>query len=143
MITMPPHITTWIEPRHEAVLITTRRDGSPQSCNVVYAMRDGVARVSVTADRAKTRNLRRSPRGVLHVLGDSFWQYAAFSVDAALSPVTTTAGDLTGLELLEVYEAITGAPHPDPSEFFAAMIQEQRLVLHLSPVSAVGMGVDG
>jgi PPOX class probable F420-dependent enzyme len=131
----------WVAARHQAVLITLRADGSPQSSNVAYDLYDGRARVSVTADRAKTANLRRDPRGVLHVLGDSFWQYASIRVTAALSPVTTEAGDATGVELLEVYERISGGQHPDPQEFFEAMVAERRLVLSLTPVHLVGSGL--
>lgn len=49
------------------VLVTLRRDGRPQTSNVVYAVADRQVRVSVTQDRAKTRNLRRDPRVTLHV----------------------------------------------------------------------------
>ena len=141
MTPITPATRTWLDARHEAVLITTRADGTPQSSNVVFDAKDGVALVSVTADRAKTRKLARSPRGVLHVLGDTFWQYAAITVDAELSPVTTAPGDPTGVELLALYEAITGSPHPDPPEFLSAMVQEQRLVLRLTLLSAVGSGL--
>jgi hypothetical protein len=107
----------------------------------MYALLDGVAKVSVTDDRAKTRNLRRDPRGVLHVLGDSFWQHASVQVTASVGPVSATPGDAVGQELLAVYEAITGSPHPDPQEFFEAMVTDRRLVLRLTPVSAVSFNV--
>lgn len=51
------------------VLATVKRDGRPQLSNVGYAFdaAEGLVRVSVTADRAKTRNLERDPRVTLHV----------------------------------------------------------------------------
>ena len=59
------------------MLTTLRRDGRPQLSNIVYAVGgDDVIRVSVTADRAKTKNLARDPRASLYVLGDDFWAYA-------------------------------------------------------------------
>ena len=131
----------WIAARHQAVLVTIRADGSPQTSNIAYHLYDGKARVSVTADRAKTANLRRDPRAVLHVLGDSFWQYASVRVSASMSPVTAEPGDDVGRELLEMYNAMAPMPHPDPQEFFAAMVAEKRLVLSLTPVSVVGMGL--
>jgi PPOX class probable F420-dependent enzyme len=131
----------WLADRHQAVLVTLRADGSPQTSNVAFAVLDGVAKVSVTDNRAKTRNLRRDPRAVLHVLGDTFWVYASVTCTAELSPVSTVAGDEAGRELLEVYEAITGGPHPDPNEYFEAMVTDQRLVLRLTLDSAVGQGV--
>jgi PPOX class probable F420-dependent enzyme len=137
-VTLP---LAWLAERHQAVLVTLRADGSPQSSNLSYALVDGLAKVSLTEDRAKTRNLRRDPRAVLHVLGDSFWQYQSVRATAELSPVTTTPGDAVGRELLEVYEAIAGQPHPDPQEFFQAMVDERRLVLTLTPISSVGFGL--
>jgi PPOX class probable F420-dependent enzyme len=131
----------WLADRHQAVLVTLRADGSPQTSNLSFAVLDGVAKVSVTDTRAKTRNLRRDPRAVLHVLGDTFWDYASITCTAELSPVSTVPGDDVGRELLEVYEAITGGPHPDPTEYFEAMVTDQRLVLRLRLVSAVGQGV--
>ena len=127
----------WIADHHQAVLVTLRKDGSPQTSNIAYDWYDGRARVSVTADRAKTANLRRDPRGVLHVLGDTFWQYASVPVTAELGQVTTTAGDAVGVELLEMYERISGSKHPDPPEFFDAMVAERRLVLSLRPSGEV------
>jgi len=127
---------TSLSDRHQAVLVTLRSDGSPQTSNVAFVLSDGVARVSVTDDRAKTRNLRRDPRCVLHVLGSTFWEYASLPAVASLSAVTEEPGDEAGRELLEVYEAITGSAHPDPAEFFEAMVAERRLVLRL----AVGEG---
>ena len=129
----------WLADRHQAVLVTLRADGSPQTSNLSYALLDGFAKVSVTDSRAKVANLRRDPRAVLHVLGDSFWQYRSVRATASLSPVSTTPGDDTGRELLQVYEAIAG-PHPDPDEFFDAMVAERRLALRLTLESAVGMG---
>jgi PPOX class probable F420-dependent enzyme len=137
-VTLP---LAWLAERHQAVLVTLRADGSPQSSNLSYALVDSLAKVSLTEDRAKTRNLRRDPRAVLHVLGDSFWQYQSVRATAELSPVTTTPGDAVGRELLEVYEAIAGQPHPDPQEFFQAMVDEHRLVLTLTPISSVGFGL--
>lgn len=132
----------WMSSRHQAVLVTIRGDGSPQTSNIAYALLDGVAKVSVTGGRAKAHNLRRDPRAVLHVLGDSFWQYASVAVRAELGPVSTAPGDEVGRELLELYVAVSGSQHPDPEEFFAAMVTDQRLVLRLVPVSAVTHGID-
>ena len=82
----------WLAGRHQAVLVTVRADGSPQTSNVAFAWQDGVAKVSVTEDRAKTRNLRRDGRAVLHVLGDTFWQYLSVSVRAEVGPVSAPPG---------------------------------------------------
>jgi len=130
----------WLTGRTRAVLVTIRADGSPQSSNVLAAFDGTSFRVSVTADRAKTRNLARDPRAVVHVVGDDFWSYASVSCRATLGAVTTTPGDEAGRALLDTYRAITGERHADPDEFFAAMVDERRLVLTLTPTSVVGSG---
>lgn len=134
-------LVRWLSGRHQAVLVTLRADGSPQSSNVAVAFRGPTAHISVTATRAKTRNLRRDPRAVLHVLGGSFGQYAALAVRAHLGPASTRPADAAGQDLLRLYEAITGQPHPDPEEFYHAMVAERRLLLTLIPESATTWGV--
>lgn len=134
-------LVQWLLPRHQAVLATVRADGTPQTSNILFTFDGEVARISITDDRAKTRNMRRQPGVVLHVLGDSFWQYLAVACRAELSPVSTEPGDATGRELLAVYEQNSGKPHPDPDEFFQAMVDDRRLVARLTPISATGSGV--
>src|SRR5262245_50376029 len=47
----------YVRGRKRGVLVTVRRDGRPQLSNVAYGVaEDGVIRVSVTDDRAKTKN---------------------------------------------------------------------------------------
>ncbi|GAA2072755.1 PPOX class F420-dependent oxidoreductase [Actinomadura alba] len=119
--------------RHQGVLVTLKSDGRPQLSNVVYAFDEParLIRVSVTDDRAKTRNLRRDPRASLHVTTEKFWPYAVAEGDAELSPVATHVDDATVDELVELYRAIQGE-HPDWDEYRAAMTAERRLVLRLS-----------
>lgn len=83
---------SFLADRHQGVLITLRADGRPQSSNIAFNLADGVARISVTDGRAKTKNLRRDPRAVLHVTGESFYQYVSATGTAELSPVSNRAG---------------------------------------------------
>ncbi|MEV4580391.1 PPOX class F420-dependent oxidoreductase [Nonomuraea jabiensis] len=59
---------------HHAVLSTSRKDGGSQLSPVIVAL-DGAGRVvlSTTEARAKTRNLRRDPRGSICVFTDRFF----------------------------------------------------------------------
>jgi PPOX class probable F420-dependent enzyme len=134
---LDPAQSDFVSRRHQAVLITLRRDGSPQSSNVAYHFDGSTLRMSVTADRAKTRNVARDGRVVVHVLGESFWEYLAVQGTGTVGAVTETAGDAPGRELLDVYQAIVG-PHPDPDEFFAAMVAEHRTVVTVKPSRATG-----
>ena len=127
--------------RHRlGVLVTLRRDGRPQTSNVVYALDGRQVRVSLTEGRAKTRNLRRDPRGALHVSTPDGSAWAAVEGDAHLSPVTTTPGDDTGRALADLYVAISGSEHPDWDEFHRAMVEERRLLLTLSVTHGYGGG---
>ena len=123
----------------KGILITLRCDGRPQSSNIVYVMDGPIARVSITDDRAKTRNLRRDPRAVLHVNSADFWSYVALDGVVELSPLTTTPGDEVGRELAEIYERASGKPHPNWDEYYEAMVNDKRLVLRFTATSAAGM----
>lgn len=130
---------SFLADRHQGVLVTLRGDGRPQSSNIAFHFADGVARISVTDGRAKTKNLRRDPRSVLHVTGDSFYQYVSATGTAELSPVSTEPGDPTGQELLQLHDAVSAEPHSDPDDFFRAMVEDQRLVIRFRPDGYAGM----
>ncbi len=85
------------------VLVTLRRDGRPQTSNIVYAVRGQQILVSVTEDRTKTRNLRRDPRAALHVSTSDGSAWAAVEGTAELSPVTAVPGYETGQALRRLY----------------------------------------
>jgi PPOX class probable F420-dependent enzyme len=118
-------------------LATIKRDGRPQLSNVNYTYDDTTQtiRVSVTADRAKTHNLRRDPRASFHVESDDGWSYVVAEGTAELTPVAVEPTDATVDELVDVYRAI-GGEHPDWDEYRTAMVQDRRLVLRL-PVDRV------
>jgi PPOX class probable F420-dependent enzyme len=121
------------------VLVTLKRDGRPQLSNISYAARDGVIRISVTDDRAKTRNLRRDPRASLYVTRDDFWAYAVVEGDAELSAVATEPHDAAVEELIDLYRDVNGE-HPDWDDYRAAMVRDRRLVVRLPIARVYGMG---
>src|SRR6478735_9184266 len=125
--------------RKDGVLLTVKRDGRPQSSNVIYAVGDdGVVRVSITADRAKYKNLVRDARASMHVSDDDFWSYVVLEGDAELSPVAAAPDDATVEELVDLYRAMVGE-HADWDEYRAAMVSDQRCVVRLTPTHAYGM----
>jgi PPOX class probable F420-dependent enzyme len=115
------------------VLITIKSDGRPQLSNVNHTFdpSTGLLRVSVTADRAKTRNLARDPRASYHVASDDFWHWAVADGTADLTPVATDPNDDTVEELIEVYRTINGE-HPDWDDYRAAMVRDKRLLVRLT-----------
>ena len=121
------------------VLITLKRDGRPQLSNIMYSLGDDdLVRVSITADRAKYRNLQRDPRGSLHVTQDDFWAYVVLEGDVELSEVASAPDDATVDELVELYRSLSGE-HPDWDEYRAAMVRDRRVVARLRPTHAYGM----
>jgi PPOX class probable F420-dependent enzyme len=132
---------TFARDHHRGVLVTLKRDGRPQLSNIAYAIGDdSVARVSVTAGRAKTANIRRDPRASLYVGREDFWAYVVLEGAAELSDVTTEPGDAAGQELAGLYRAVQG-DHPDWDDFFRAMVADRRQVVRLRPNHAYGVQV--
>ena len=82
--------TAWAAERTLGVLITIRSDGRPQSSDIVYDLDGGSFVISVTEGRAKTANLRRDPRAVLHVSDAASWSYVAFDGTVDMSPAATS-----------------------------------------------------
>ncbi|WP_124393955.1 PPOX class F420-dependent oxidoreductase [Rhodococcus wratislaviensis] len=126
---------------NRAVLATVKRDGRPQLSNVIYAWDPGTqtARVSVTSDRAKTRNAARDPRVSLHVSATDFWSYAVVEGDAELSAVVADPHDAAADELVEVFRQAAGKEHDDWEDFRRAMVSERRQVLRVRATNVYGM----
>ena len=95
-------------------------------------------RVSVTDDRAKTRNLRRDPRVSFHVTSNDFWSYAVVDGHAELSAVARDPHDAAVEELIDLYRAVQGE-HPDWDDYRAAMVRDKRLVVSIRAERAYGM----
>ncbi|GGU85073.1 PPOX class F420-dependent enzyme [Streptomyces filipinensis] len=117
---------------HGGVLVTLKRDGRPQLSNVSHAYHpdERIIRISVTDDRAKTRNLRRDPRASYHVTSADRWAYTVAEGTAELSPVARDPHDETVEELVRLYRDVLGE-HPDWDDYRAAMVRDRRLVVRL------------
>jgi PPOX class probable F420-dependent enzyme len=117
----------YIAKNTRGVPATIKRDGRPQLSNISYTLDDdGLIKISVTEDRAKTKNARRDPRVSMTVIGDNWYQYIV---------VEGTAGfidDNPLPALRHVYERVAGKPHPDWDEFDQAMINDRRVVMTIS-----------
>lgn len=123
----------------QGVLTTIRRDGRPQLSNILYTVDDaGVLRISVTAPRAKTKNLARDPRASLYACREDFWAYVVLDGTAELAPVAADPNDATVDELVEVYRSLSGE-HDDWDAYRAAMVRDERLVVRFRPERAYGM----
>jgi PPOX class probable F420-dependent enzyme len=123
---------------NQSILVTLRSDGRPQLSNVLHTVGDdGVVRVSITTERAKYKNLVRTPWAALHVNGPTFWGYAVLEGDVTLSEPAAAPDDATVEELVDLYRAISGE-HDDWDAYRAAMVAEHRVVVRLTPTRAYG-----
>ncbi|MFC6882057.1 MULTISPECIES: PPOX class F420-dependent oxidoreductase [Actinomadura] len=118
--------------RNLGVLATVKGDGLPQLSNINYHYDPArrLARVSITEDRAKTRNLRRDPRAVLHVSSPDGWAYTVAEGDAELIGPAAARDDAAVEALIDLYRAIQGE-HPDWDDYRRAMVEDRRVVLNL------------
>nr|WP_184843571.1 PPOX class F420-dependent oxidoreductase [Kribbella solani] len=120
------------------VLVTIKRDGRPQLSNVTYVFDGTRVRVSLTDDRAKTRNLRRDPRASLYVDGPRGRSYLVLEGKAELSPVAAEPNDAVVDDLVDYYRTASGE-HPDWDDYRAAMVRDRRLVFSMTIDHAYGM----
>jgi len=132
-----PRLLAFAAEQKWGVLATLKQDGRPQLSNVGYFYDGDVVRVSVTADRAKTRNLQRDPRVTLHVSSKDFWSWVAVEGTADLTPVAADPQDATVDELVTYYRGVSGE-HDDWDAYRAAMVRDRRLVVRFRPEHAYG-----
>ena len=129
----------YIRSRRNGIVTAIKPDGRPQLSNITYQLGDDrIIRISVTATRAKTKNLHRDSRVSLYVGQEDFWGYCVIEGTAELSPVAKAADDATVDELVTLFRAVQGE-HPDWDEYRVAMVTDQRLVLRIHPERAYGM----
>jgi PPOX class probable F420-dependent enzyme len=125
--------------RGKAVFVTHRKDGHPHLSNVlVWIPGDGTARVSITTDRVKFRNLQHEPWAAVHVASDNFWNWAVIEGPVELSAVAAAPDDDAVEELVEYYRALSGE-HSNWDDYRAAMVCEHRVVARIHPSRAYGV----
>jgi len=116
------------------VLTTYRRDGQAQLSPVSAGVdAEGRIVISVTEDRAKTKNARRDPRVALCVFTEGFygpWVQVEGTAEFADGPDRIDA-------LVDYYRRLSGE-HPDWDDYRAAMERDRRVLLRFSVVRASG-----
>ena len=126
-----PEALDFVRTNHNAVLATTRADGSPQLSPVTVGVDDdGRIVVSTRETAVKTRNLRRDPRAFVCVFTDGF-----FGPWVQLSGTAEIVSLPEAMEpLVDYYRGISGE-HPDWDDYRAAMRSERRVLLRITPTS--------
>lgn len=117
----------FLRPRHHAVLLTHRRDGSPQMSPVTCGLDDdGRVVVSTYPDRAKARNARRDPRVSLCVVSDDWDPWVQVDGTAEVLDLPESVEPL-----VEYYRNIAGE-HPNWDEYRAAMVAQGKSILRVT-----------
>ena len=127
------------------VLVTTKRDGSPQLSPVSGGV-DGDGRIVISTypDRAKATNLRRDPRASVMVLSEE-WNDAWVQVDGAAEVLDMPAPEAEE-GLVEYFRCISGE-HPDWEEYRQAMRRQGKSLIRITigawgPVATGGFPPD-
>ncbi|GAA1415362.1 TIGR03618 family F420-dependent PPOX class oxidoreductase [Streptomyces thermospinosisporus] len=119
----------FVRPRHRALIITRRSDGSPQASPVTCGADDaGRLVVSTYPERAKTRNARRDPAVSLVVLSDE-WNGPWVQVDGEAEVLDVPE---SVEPLVEYYRNISGE-HPDWDEYRKAMVEQGKSLIRVTP----------
>jgi PPOX class probable F420-dependent enzyme len=129
---------TFASDRRNALLTTLRRDGRPQQSVVFYLLDDDRFTISLTADRAKTKNLRRDPRAALFVPGDDVFVWVGFDGHVDLSNVAEGPDDEVVERLVDYYRRANGE-HDDWAAYRRSMVDDHRLVATFIATSATGI----
>ncbi len=132
-------LENFVRDKHRGVLLTYRRDGSPQLSLVTMGLDDqgydgqgssgqGVVLVSSYPSRAKVHNLRRDPRASMLVMGNEFnseW----VQVDGEAEVVDLPEA----LEGLVNYFRVISGEHSDWDEYRAAMQKQGKVLIRIKP----------
>jgi PPOX class probable F420-dependent enzyme len=118
----------FIRPRHHAILMTTRRDGRPQSSpNSCGVDTEGRIVISTYPERAKAHNIRRDPRVSVCVLSDEFGG-AWVQVDGVAEVLDLPEA----LEPLVEYFRVISGEHPDWDEYRQAMRDQGKSLIRVT-----------
>jgi PPOX class probable F420-dependent enzyme len=122
----------FLRANHRSVLVTRKRNGDPQLSPVNHGV-DERGRVCISSREPayKVRNLRRDARATLLGLNDGF--YGEWVQVDGTAELLSLPGAME--PLVELYRQIQGE-HPDWDDYRAAMVQDQRLVIAITPIAA-------
>jgi PPOX class probable F420-dependent enzyme len=121
-------LLAFVRRRHHHILVTRRRDGTPQLSPVAGGVDDeGRIVIATYPQRAKVANLRRDPTANVLVLSDE-WNAAWVQVDGTAEVI-----DLPEAvePLVDYFRCISGE-HPDWDEYRRAMIDQGKCLIRVT-----------
>jgi PPOX class probable F420-dependent enzyme len=124
-----PELLEFVRPRHRMVLTTFRADGSLQSSPVSGGVDEsGRIVIATYPQRAKSANIRRTPRASVTVLSEEFnGPYVQVDGDAEVIALPDAVEPL-----VDYYRAIAGE-HPDWDEYRKAMVDQGKCLIRVTP----------
>jgi PPOX class probable F420-dependent enzyme len=116
-------------PRHRAILLTTRADGTVQASPVTFGVdREGNVVISTYPERAKVVNIRRTGTATVVVLSDDFnGPWVQIDGDAKVLDMPDSLEPL-----VQYYRSISGE-HPDWTEYRDAMRRQGKSLIQITP----------
>ena len=122
----------FVRGRHHLVLVTRRRDGSPQASPVSGGVDDdGRIVVATYPQRAKTKNARQRPGVSVVVLSDE-WDDAWVQVDGTCEVLDASEGEEALDAFVEYFRSIAGE-HSDWDDYRRAMVAQGKSLLRITP----------
>lgn len=124
-----PQLLDFVRPRHRMVLTTFRSDGSLQSSPVTGGVDDqGRIVIASYPQRAKSVNLKRTPRASVTVLSDEFnGAYVQVDGDAEVIDLPDAVEPL-----VDYFRSIAGE-HSDWDEYRQAMVDQGKCLIRVTP----------
>ena len=130
---MDDKVRRFLENNHDAVMTTTKKDGTPHVARIGVALVDGKLWSSGTQDRVRTKHLRRDNRSTLMVFGANRYEWMGLE-----TTVTILDGPDAPQLNLKLYRTLAGEPD-DVDEYLAAMVSEKRLIYEFEVGKSYGM----
>jgi PPOX class probable F420-dependent enzyme len=128
----------FLRQHHQAVMATTRSDGSTQMSPITVGVdREGRVVVSSRETAYKVKQLRARPRAAICVFTDRFfgnWVQVEGPVEIVSLPEALEP-------LVDYYRDISGE-HPDWDEYRAVMVRDRRVLIRLT-VERAGPDLSG
>ena len=129
----------FMEGNHQGVITTLQRNGASQVSIVVCGAYQGnAAFVSVRGNSAKVRNLRRNPKCTVLTVTPDWRSFVAVQGPARLYDAGNTEAEELRVLLREVYRACGDKEHPDWEEYDRAMVQQEAVVVLVTPEMVYG-----
>ena len=119
----------FVTANHRGILLTHRSDGGPQMSPIVAGVDSGGYVVVSSRETAyKVKNLRRDPRASVCMFTDGF--YGEWVQIDGVAEIVSLPEAMDAL--IDYYRLLSGE-HPDWDEYRAAMREERRVLIRMSP----------